>query len=77
MTERNIYTYGENGVTYYAVCMWDLAHNQYTAPLDADTRRLSGCHTEFARTPKGIGGYANLQKARRRARQLYGYSCSA
>ena len=75
MKQKNIYKYeGYDGKTRYAVCHWVERAAQFQAPLDTETRRLTGCHTEFARTARGIGGYASLRKARRRARKLYRYS---
>jgi hypothetical protein len=71
----NIHPYTDaKGKTRYAVCVWVERAAQFQAPLDAEDRRLTGCHTEFARTAKGIGGHPDLGKARRRARKLYGYS---
>jgi hypothetical protein len=61
----------EYGQTRYAVCRWDEAHGQWTAPLDAETRRLTGCYAEFARTLQGIGGYATYAEAERKAHELY------
>lgn len=73
--QPNIYEYEDSkGRTCYAVCHWVESAAQYQAPLDAETRRLTGCHTEFARIPAGIGGKPDLAWARRRARMLYGYS---
>ena len=62
------------GTTHYAVCVWDNFHSQYQAPLDTETRKLTGCYSEFSQTLQGIGGYTDRRKARRRARKLYGYS---
>ena len=70
----NIYPYEIGGRTYYAVCVWVESAAEYQAPMDAETRRLTGCHTEFAKTPRGIGGKPDLKWARRRARSLFGYS---
>jgi hypothetical protein len=33
---------------------------------------LTGCSAEFAKTPKGLGGYKTKRQALRRARYLYG-----
>lgn len=60
------------GKTRYAVARWDSFHSQYVAPLDARTRKLTGCFAEFAKTPKALGGYKTKRQALRRARYLYG-----
>lgn len=63
----------ENGKIYFAVGEWNQERGQYTCPLDAHTRELTGCFAEFARTPQGLGAYsASRQKALRRARYLFG-----
>ncbi len=62
----------DSGETRYAVAEWDEFHGQYVAPLDARTRKLTGCSTEFAKTPKALGGYKTKRQALRRARYLYG-----
>lgn len=62
----------DQGRTRYAVAEWDADKAQYTAPLDKRTYELTGCFAEFARTPKGIGGYLTRSKALRRARYLFG-----
>lgn len=59
------------GVTRYAVAEWNQESGQYTCPLDMRTYKLTGCHSEFARTPAGIGGYTSRAKALRRARYLF------
>ena len=60
------------GETRYAVAEWDEFHGQWVAPLDHNTRKLTGCSAEFARTLKGLGGYKSRTRALRRARYLYG-----
>ena len=60
------------GETRYAVAEWDSFHSQYVAPLDARTRKLTGCSAEFAKTPKALGGYKTKRQALRRALYLYG-----
>ena len=62
----------DSGETRYAVAEWDSFHSQYVAPLDARTRKLTGCSAEFAKTPKALGGYKTKRQALRRARYLYG-----
>lgn len=48
-------------------------HNgQYTCPLSVAEVRLTGCHTQFASRPAGLGGYRNRERALRRARYLFG-----
>ena len=75
MKSTNIHQFtDQQGTTRFAVCHWVENAAQWQAPLDRYSRRITGCHTEFARTLAGIGGYRNLAKARRRARCLYGYS---
>ena len=62
----------DDGKTRYAVGEWNDNNGQFTAPLDARTRKLTGCFAEFSRTAKGLGGYLNRQDALRRARYLFG-----
>jgi len=54
----------ESGNTRYAVAEHNEATGQYICPLDARSRKLTGCSAEFASTPAGIG-------ALRRARYLF------
>ena len=60
------------GETRYAVAEWDEFHGQWVAPLDHNTRALTGCSAEYARTLNGLGGYKSRARALRRARYLYG-----
>jgi len=62
------------GTVRYAVGAYDEASAQYTCPLDSGEREVTGCHTKFAKTPAGLGGYTKRAKALRRARYLYGQS---
>lgn len=62
----------KQGRTRYAVAEWDESHGQWVAPLDAETRKLTGCFAEFARTLSGIGGFIDKREAQRRARKLFG-----
>ena len=62
----------DEGKTRYAVGQWDEKNAQFTAPLDARTRKLTGCFAEFSRTAKGLGGYLSRSDALRRARYLFG-----
>lgn len=62
----------KNGVTRYAVGEWNQEHAQYTCPLSSRDAKLTGCHTEFAKKPAGLGGYLTRAKALRRARYLFG-----
>lgn len=61
----------ENG-DHYVVAVWVESAGQYQAPLDAETCRLTGCHTEFARSLDGFAGLT-LADARSRAVKLFGY----
>lgn len=70
--EQYVHKFTNNcGESNFAVCHWDEFHGQWQAPLDAETRRLTGCHTEFARTLVGIGGYKTKRQALARAKKLY------
>ena len=62
----------DKGVTRYAVAEWDSFHNNWVVPMDARQAKATGCHSECARTLKGIGGYIDRKIALRRARYLYG-----
>lgn len=62
----------DDGKTRWAVGEWDAKNGQFTAPLDARTRKLTGCSAEFSRTAKGLGGYLSRADALRRARYLFG-----
>ncbi|MFA6270315.1 MAG: hypothetical protein WC657_03845 [Candidatus Paceibacterota bacterium] len=62
----------DQGVTRYAVGEWIESAGQYQCPLDANSRKLTGCHTECARTPSGLGGYKTKRQALRRARYIFG-----
>ena len=59
----------EEGV--YGIGVWSQRNGQYTAPLDAETKRLTGCLSEFSRKPIGR---MELEHARREARKVFGYS---
>jgi len=61
-----------NGVTRWAVARWNPDSGQYTCPMDARERAITGCSAFFAKTPAGIGGYTDRRKALRRARYLFG-----
>ncbi len=63
----------EKGNVRYAVAEYDEKRGQYKAPLDRKAQRLTGCTSEFAKTPQGIGGYPTRRQALRRARYLFGY----
>jgi len=54
----------------YFVGKWSEFHAQWQRPLDAETKRLSGCHTEFQRGR--FSPQASLKGALRLARSLYG-----
>jgi hypothetical protein len=62
----------DNGRTRYAVAEWDEEKAQYIAPLSKTDRELTGCFAEFAKKPKGLGGYLDKKRALRRARYLFG-----
>lgn len=75
MREPNVHKYeAANGQIKYAVCHWVERAAQYQRPLDATEAKLTGCHTEFAKTKTYFGGYTTETSARARARRLYGYS---
>ena len=63
----------EKGNKRFAVAEYDEKRGQYIAPLDRKAQRLTGCTSEFAKTPQGIGGYPTRRQALRRARYLFGY----
>lgn len=73
---QNVYEYtNKRGQKCYAVCHWVETAAEYQRPLDAEERRLTGCHTEFAKRLEYIGeGFTSLSAAKRRAKQLYGYA---
>lgn len=60
----------ENGKKWYGIGHWVDSAAQYQCPLDAEERRLTGCHTEFARNPIGKMSH---KKASYEARKRYGY----
>ncbi len=62
----------EDGKTRWAVGEWNAENGQFTAPLDARIRKMTGCFAEFSRTAKGLGGYTTRAEALRRARYLFG-----
>lgn len=62
----------DDGKTRYAVGVWNPQSGQFTAPLDARTRKLTGCFAEFSGSAKGLGGYLSRKEALRRARYLFG-----
>jgi hypothetical protein len=61
----------DDGKTRFAVGQWSQENGQFTTPLDARTRKLTGCSAEFSRTAKGLGGYLKRSDALRRARYLF------
>ena len=72
--QANIYRYTDrNGNEQYSVCHWVESSGQYQVPLDAEERRLTGCHTEFARSFKALGKMKR-NKAYYEARKRYGYA---
>ena len=72
MTDNKVPNIHEVTPGTYAVCVWVESSGQFQAPLDAETRKLTGCHAEFARSLHGFGGMS-LADARNRAQRLYGY----
>jgi len=62
----------DEGKIRWAVGKWSQIYGQFTVPLDARTRKLTGCFAEFSGSAKGLGGYLNRQDALRRARYLFG-----
>jgi hypothetical protein len=64
----------DDGKTRYAVGLWNQHDGQFTVPLDANTRKLTGCFAAFARKITGLPGpaYPTRAQALRRARYLYG-----
>ena len=63
----------DNGKTWFAVGEWDQGRGQYTAPLDASTAKLTGCHSQFAKRPQDMDHYPTRKQALSRARYLFGY----
>ena len=61
-----------DGEERWGVGTWQAAQGQYHAPLDAETRRLTGCSAEFARRP--IGRFVTADAAKREAKRLWGYA---
>lgn len=64
----------EKGNIRYAVAKWDEKAGQYSRPLDARTKELTGCQWEHCRDLWYWGGYKTRAKALRRARYLFGES---
>jgi len=60
----------DNGETLFAVGVWCDTGQNWTRPLDAETRRLTGCTHEYAKSLATFGGYTRAA-ARRRVRQLW------
>ena len=74
MKAQNVHEYtNDQGETRWAVGVWSDKNAQYTCPLDAQTRKLTGCYAEFSRKVEGLGRYTTKSAATRRARTLYGY----
>ena len=65
-----VHEFDKDGVTFYAVAQ--LVNGQYICPLDRRSQELTGCSSEFASAPAGIGGYKSRAQALRRARYLFG-----
>lgn len=59
------------GVRRWAVAEWIESAGEYQRPMDKGEQALTGCHTYFARTAEGMGGYKTREQALRRARYLY------
>lgn len=60
----------KDGVKWYGIGHWVEGAAQYQCPMDAEEQRVTGCHTEFARSPIGRMKYP---KAAYEARKRYGY----
>ena len=75
MKPRNVHLVEitDDGRKIYGVGIWSDKNAQYTAPLDARTKKLTGCYAECSRKPIGR---MTLKKARQEARKLWGYVCS-
>lgn len=74
MKAQNVHEYtNEQGEMRWAVGVWDQNAGQYTCPLDAETRKLTGCYAEFSREVDGMGSYEAKRAACRHALTLYGY----
>jgi hypothetical protein len=58
----------------FYVCHWVESAGQWQRPLDADERRLTGCHTEFSQSINDMPHYDECDNAVDLARRLYGYS---
>lgn len=76
MTTRNDYTQyvhlnTRSSKPRWFVAQWVESAGQYQVPLDAETARVTGCHTEFFRIPSPTRGYTSRRRALRRARYLF------
>lgn len=51
----------------YQIGYYDSRSGQYTRPMNAHERRITGCHTFYARSPEGLGGtvYSSRASARK------------
>lgn len=63
--------------TRYAIGHWVESAGQWQCPLDAETARLTGCHTEFAGSLRDMGDLRDVEEAKRVAVKLYGYAVVA
>jgi hypothetical protein len=61
----------DDGTALYGIGVWSDRNAQYTAPVDKETRALTGWSAEFSRYPIGV---YTLSQAQRRAKQLWGYA---
>ena len=61
----------DDGRTVYGVGRWNQDSGQFTRPLDAEERRLTGCHTEFGPLSY-MPQAATLEDAEALARRLFG-----
>jgi hypothetical protein len=70
---RYVHEYTDNnGHPRFAVAEWDDQNGQYICPLDARSRKVTGCSAEFARKLADLGGYPTKRQALRRARYIFG-----
>ena len=75
MTAQTIGTVQQRTDGRWIVAVWNERNAQYTAPMTALEKRVTGAHTWSARTVDGLGDvgyiYSRRSDALRRARLVY------
>jgi hypothetical protein len=66
-----IHEYTDGNKTKFCVAKWDERSGEYYLPMNNKERELTGCHTYFAKTLEGIGGYYSRAKARYEAKRRF------